>query len=200
MKKINFVLIIFALIFFVIEGCKFKKNVTARKEHIVFEQLGNNFLLRKDFDSLGNLVSKKYFNQDTIAKGEEIEYHSNGSIYKWKWFDTLNKYAYCAIYYDTNGKFLSYRGTPFISGGKYNEKTYVQLINPPAVNFFVGYREIYKGKILKQQAYEPALTDSTSWVMLSEYKYEKKHSYFIYFYFVDSFNKIIDSASRELLP
>jgi hypothetical protein len=196
----NFISIIFALIIISAECCDFKNNVTARNKRIVYEQVGKKLLLGKEYDSLGNLILIKYYNQDTISKGAEIEYYSNGNIYKWKWFDTTNKYAYCAVYYDTNGKFKSFKGTPFVNGGEFNDVTYIQTINPPAVKFVVGYRDFYKGKLLKQQVYEPALTDSTSWIMLSEYKYNKNHTYFVYFYFVDSVSKIIDSAYREIVP
>ena len=161
----------------------------------------DNSLIKEEYYANGKLKMKKFFTRDTIAKGAEIEYYPNGNLSKWKWFDTTSRYMYGAVYYDSNGSYQSFKGTAFIRAGQTPQNlTAVEMINPPNVITLLGYRDFYKEELKRQIAYEPALSDTTSWVTLIQHKHEKGHTYMLYFYFMDNNNKILDSVTTELLP
>jgi len=159
------------------------------------------YLIKEDYYENGVLRFKKHFTLDTVPMGSEITYYPNSKIAKWKWFGENHKYAYIGVYYDSNGFYNSFKGTPFIQAGKsINGETFVELVNPPNVNYLLGYRDFFNDKVVYQQAYEPGLTDTTSWVTLNNYKYDSTHKYFLYYYFLSTDSLIIDSSYREIVP
>ena len=182
---------------------------------IIIVQVGNNnshtignefkyyrsgrFLVKDSYDSAGKLVTKQFFNADTMPDGAEIDYYANGKIEKWKWFDPTSKYSYCVVYYNAKGGFDTFVGRPFIGTGyDHKHELCIELINPPNVNIKMGYVDFYNGKVMEQLAYPPSPTDTIAWVILDHYKHEDGHKYMLYYYFVDSSNHILCESSIEL--
>ncbi len=192
-----------------IVGCALLLTQSCVEKHIegdierdkyTYELIDSNLIYREYFDN-GNLKREKWFRQDTIAEGVELEFDSvSNQIKRWIWFDTTSRYPLIIVYYDSNGHFNRFRGMPFISSGKYRDGVAIQMVNPLNTKYLMGYRDFYKGNLLEESVYEPGVKGNTSWVTLDSHKFEPNHKYFLYYYFVDSNRMIIDSASVELLP
>lgn len=102
-------------------------------------------LQKEVFDSNQKLLSKQFFDKDTIPFGALEEYYDNGKLAKWKWFnrsysfksgdsiafythggntpiqreeqkkDDIHAYPDCIAYYDTLGQLDTFVGKPFIA-------------------------------------------------------------------------------------
>jgi hypothetical protein len=156
-------------------------------------------LVRESYFPDGKLFRRKSYNRDTVAKGAEIEHYPNGNISEWKWFDTSNRYSYCVLYFDSNGRFDEFKGTPFIRAELTTRgETAVEMIKPPNVKYWVRYRDFYKNKIVKSFSIEPGLTDTTCWATLDMHVPTSGHTYFLIYSFSDSNNVVIDSSIRKL--
>jgi hypothetical protein len=163
----------------------------------------NGRLKKGTFDSITcKLKMETFLTNDSVPNGAEKEYYYNGQLKKWKWFNAFsanNRYPVAAIYYDTAGRYLNYRGTPFIRAGRGPEnKMGVEMIKPPNVRFGLVYIDKYRGEVVRRITYEPGLTDSTCWVVLDAYKHAKGHIYTLCFNFLDSQNRVIDSSLTQL--
>jgi len=149
------------------------------------------FLVKETYDSTGKIETKQYFNKDTTPDGAYTEYFDNGIIAKWIWFIPKYKNPVGGVYYYDNGVFDTFKGRPFLgTGNDSNNEPVIKLINPPQVKFRMGYKDIFNNKVVNEIYYDPILTDSISWVPLDEYKLTKGHKYRIYFYILDTLNKI----------
>ncbi len=148
----------------------------------------------------GRLKSKKQYSLSHKPSGYEMLYDSlNGSLIKWKWYDSISRYPKTIIDYE-RGKFKSLKGSPFIKAGLNNKETVVEMVNPPNIKYILGYRDFLNQAIVRQEAYEPDKSSTTSWVKLDNHRYENGHKYFIYYYILDSKKNVVDSALTELVP
>jgi hypothetical protein len=167
----------------------------------------NQYLIEDVYNNFGQLKYSKSYNKDTIPNGAEIFYYPNGKIEKWAWYNALigeesrKKYAFIFFYFNENGDLDSTNGTPFIRP-IITKSGYVaiEMVNPPNVKYIFGYKDFIGDKVVFKQAYEPAVTDSTSWVTLEKHKFEQGHTYKVYYYILNDKGKIKDSMSRELGP
>lgn len=155
------------------------------------------FLIKETFDSSGSILIKQYFNKDTVPDGAMIEYYPNSTIATWRWFLPKQKNPNCGIFYNENGTFDTLKGRVFLDLGEDKDHNPVIIfINPPQLKIRIGYKDVFKNKILKEKNYDPILTDSTGSVALDEYKYAKGHDYILYFYVVNTIdNKVLYNDS-----
>jgi len=208
MRKIFFILYgIFICLSFLKCKNEHKKLPTASTtdQPLIFYRSGRYFI-NEVRDSVGRLIMKQRYNQDTVADGAAITYYSNGKIKNWKWYNN-NNIPDCGLYYDTTGKFYGFRGDPFIKGIRHlkDSSFEIEMVNPPNVQYTTTLEEFYKNKPLSCFCYDPAITDSCSWICIgahNDYKYKKGHIYILSFYVIDSNYKILSGAetAMEIFP
>jgi len=170
-------------------GCNNKRDEKRIKPAIKFFTEGR-FLIKVSYDSTGNIVAKQSFDKDTTPDGAYTEYFKNGTIGSWRWFRRGQKDPICGVFYYEDGWFDTMKGRPFLEMGwdEINQPVVV-LVNPPHLKIQLGYKEIYKNRILRNITYDPILTDSICWVPLDKYKYRIGREYKIYFYIVDTLHQ-----------
>jgi len=168
--------------------------------HESLNQVGKKLIRKVNIDTGGISSIIKYYSLDTFPDGPEIHYDLKGKITKWLWYTKGEKYIIYGIYYDGNGKFKTQKGEPFLSAINYDSALAIQTVNPPGVNYLVGYRDFENGKIMNKILKEPGKTDSTSWITVPGHQFKKGHIYMVYFYIADSTGKLIDSLYQELAP
>jgi len=135
------------IVFFCI-GCR-SKIVKEKSNHWLNDN--KKTLINEQYNSIGRIISRKWFNTDTVANGAEIFYYPNGKIEKWKWYNSDNAIPYAVVYYDTNGKYDEYKGIAFINAIKFDNKdVYIEMINPPNVKFLLGYKDSLGNKLVKK--------------------------------------------------
>jgi hypothetical protein len=200
MKKIN--VILFCGLLSVI-SCKNNKNeknenINVDKSRLISKHFLNKIIIQQ-YDSLGALIVKKTFNKDSIADGAEIHYYPNGKIKKWVWYRADKDIPYTGVYYDTNGVYSHYKGALIIDVFSLHEgkDIYIEMANPPNVNFLLKFTDSLNGKLVKKDFYDPGLTDSIAFVKLDRFDFNKLHKYSLIYYFFEKKNgklKKLDSA------
>ena len=166
------------------------------KQYIKYEinkKNNKNYIIKYLYNFYGNIIEKQYFNKDTVPDGPKIRYYPNGIISSWIWFRANHKNPACGIFYDRKGVFDTMKGSPFLDGGwtESNGETYVKLINPPQLGYIIEFEDFYENKLVEKRFYGAVVTDSTNYIMLKKYNYNKNHKYYIVFCVADTVKRVI---------
>ena len=194
----RYLLLYILAIIFSLSSCQSNK-----KEYVSYRAKFYNsgrFLVKETYDSSGKIVTKQYFNKDTMPDGAYIEYFSDGIIGKWVWFIANDKNPSCGFYYYSDGSFDTLKGNPFISAF-YNTKGEgcFKILAPPDLCYIIKFIDFYNDNKLAQYDYEPIKIDSVNWVILRKFEFEKGHKYKLFFCTVDTSTKLlINRSSFEL--
>ena len=193
-RYIIFVFVASLVVFSCVDDKRDKENLTKQYRQ-------DTLLIVEEYYMKDKLRLLKQMSLDSINNnGYQIHYGENGEIKKWLWFNKNEKYPEIVIYFDSLGNYESFKGTPFLSAGSRENKKVIQVVNPPIINYMLGYREFKDSIIVKQEAYYPGVAMGKGWLVIDEHEFVEGYKYFIYYYFLNDNKRIIDSAFVELLP
>ena len=168
--------IAYLMFIIILVSCSDKKE---NRDSVINYYLKKNLLIKEEYSG-GHIKTKSTMTKDSFLINDRMEYYSNGKIKKWFWYNKPNDYPLFIVYYDSLGKYMKYKGTPFIRSGT-NSESYVviEMVNPPNLNIYLTYKDFHNNDLKRQIIYEPLKTDSTLWITLDEHKFNINHSYYI---------------------